>query len=202
MAVTPSRSARIGGPAGPHGYEDPTELHYQGTCVARAYRVPAPELGPSRYTLRVYLPTSAPAPLDQDPHHHHDVDTHMECRAQVHGMDRRGRWSMLTVSDGPGHQLNYRARLYGTFFVRHLVLYNAEGHAVGRVARARLLPRALWLWEARTATHGYHGAWVFDLSDRDDRYIHPALPVMVAAYLSLDEERRRRQRGFGLSWLS
>ena len=154
-----------------------TELHFQGECIARAVAVHAAADGPDRYSLRVYL-----APTASTGYH-----------AQVAGIGRGGQWSFLTVSDAQGRP-TYRVRVYGTFFVRHLVFYDAQGRAVGRAARARPLPRQLWLWEPRTATHGRTGSWTFELSPKDDCYIHPALPILLAAQLGLDEEARQGAR--------
>ena len=174
-----------------HAASDATELHFQGSCVARAHRVPVPGRGPDYYTLRVYLPAStAVVGLESGGGGGHDAT--MECRAQVHGIDRRGRWSVLAVSDAVG-RVAYRVRLFGTLLVRDVVITNADGKSVAHIARARLPPRALWLWEARAQTHGRAGSWLFDLSDKDERYIHPAVPVLLAAYLSLDEEQRGPQ---------
>jgi len=167
------------------------EMHFRGHCVARATRIAAAEA--HQYRLRLYAPsgvpgdttawaTSAPAAPDGADRMTHFVD--------VHGLDRRWRWSLLNITDARG-QVQYRVRLYSTFFVRHIIFYNAAGRGVARAARARLPPRALWLWEPRHARYGTQGSWLFDLAEKDDWYIHPAIPVLVAASVSLDEEEQR-----------
>lgn len=167
------------------------EMHFRGRCVARATRIAAP--GAHQYRLRLYAPSGTPSDATTGATSGPAASDSAEGMARfvdVHGLDRRWRWSLLNITDARGH-VQYRVRLYSTFFVRHMVFYNAAGRGVARAARARLPPRALWLWEPRHARYGTQGSWLFDLAEKDDRYIHPAIPVLVAASVSLDEEEQR-----------